>query len=314
MSTTSAGFEPKIAVLVPCHNEAASIGKVVADFGRALPGAEIHVCDNASTDRTAEIATAAGARVHFEPQPGKGNVVRRMFADVEADIYVLVDGDDTYDADSAPSMMHKLLSEHLDMVVGVREAESQAAYRAGHRLGNRVLTGLVTLIFGNRVSDMLSGFRVFSRRFVKSFPALAAGFETETELTVHALELRMPIAEVLTPYKSRAPDSASKLNTFRDGWRILQTIAQLVRQERPIGFFGLVAALLAVASLILVWPVAVTYFETGLVPRLPTALLSTGMMLLASLSLACGLVLDTVTRGRQEMKRLTYLSIPWRAD
>jgi hypothetical protein len=299
---------PRIAVIVPCHNEAASIAKVVHDFARVLPEAEIHVCDNASTDDTIAIAEAAGATIHREQLPGKGNVVRRMFADVEAEIYVLVDGDDTYDADSAPALIRRLEHDNLDMVVGTRLAQNDAAYRPGHRLGNLVLTGLVRVVFGNRISDMLSGYRVFSRRFVKSFPALAAGFETETELTVHALELRMPIAEVGTPYRERPPDSASKLNTFRDGWRILRTIVALVRQERPIAFFGGVSCLLAVASLVLAWPVFVTFMQTGLVPRLPTAVLSMGLMLLAFLSLACGLILDTVTRGRQEIKRLTYLS------
>jgi hypothetical protein len=233
-----------------------------------------------------------------------------MFADIEADIYVLVDGDDTYDHASAATLIAKLESDSLDMVVGARQAQSDAAYRPGHRFGNLLLTGLVRMIFGSRVSDMLSGYRIFSRRFVKSFPALSAGFEIETELTVHALELRMPIAELVTPYKSRPEDSQSKLNTYRDGWRILRTIAQLVRQERPNGFFILIAALNAGASAVLAWPVLITYLETGLVPRLPTAVLAMGLMLLAFLCITCGLILDTVTRGRQEMKRLIYLSIP----
>lgn len=314
MIESSSRVRRRIAVLVPCHNEEAAIGKVVRDFAAALPSAEIHVCDNASTDATVEFAAAAGATMHHEPDRGKGNVVRRMFADIDADVYVLVDGDDTYDAASAPKLVAMLEDEGLDMVVGTREAQSLGAYRPGHRLGNRVLTGLVTLIFGDRVSDMLSGYRVFSRRFIKSFPALSAGFEIETELTVHALELRMPIAELPTPYRSRPAESASKLSTFRDGWRILRTIVSLVRQERPIGFFGLGACALALTAVVLVWPVLVTYLDTGLVPRLPTAVLAMGLMLLASLSLACGLILDTVTRGRREMKRLTYLAIPRRPE
>lgn len=309
---TDPSSRPRIAVLVPCYNEEAAIGKVVEDFTSALPEAEIHVCDNASTDNTIAIAGAAGAIVHQELNPGKGNVVRRMFADVEADIYVLVDGDDTYDAASAPALVAKLEDDELDMVVGARDARGEAAYRTGHRLGNRVLTGLVASIFGNRIRDMLSGYRVFSRRFVKSFPALSTGFETETELTVHALELRMPIAEVFTPYKSRPAESHSKLSTFRDGWRILRTIFELVRQERPNEFFAILTALLVIASVVLAWPVLLTYIETGLVPRFPTAILAMGLMLLAFLSLTCGLVLDTVTRGRQEMKRLIYLGIPRR--
>ena len=205
MSAANSNPAPRIAVLVPCHNEEASIRQVVVDFARVLPQAEVHVCDNASTDDTVKVATAAGATIHRETHPGKGNVVRRMFSDIEADIYVLVDGDDTYDADSAAAMIEKLETDNLDMVVGTRKAESDAAYRPGHRLGNLVLTGLVASIFGNRITDMLSGYRVFSRRFVKSFPALSTGFETETELTVHALELFMPIDEVLTPYRSRPP-------------------------------------------------------------------------------------------------------------
>lgn len=310
MTDPTSPARPRIAVLVPCHNEEAAIGAVVRDFAASLPSAAIHVCDNASTDDTVAVASAAGAVIHRELHPGKGNVVRRMFADIEADIYVLVDGDDTYDAASAPALVEKLQRENLDMVVGTRDAQSDAAYRPGHRLGNFVLTGLVALIFGNRVSDMLSGYRVFSRRFVKSFPALSAGFETETELTVHALELRMPIAEIPTPYKSRPAESVSKLNTFRDGWRILRTIFSLVRQERPIGFFAIVSVVLALTSIVLALPVLVTFLQTGLVPRLPTAVLAMGIMLLAFLSLTCGLILDTVTRGRQEMKRLIYLAIP----
>lgn len=299
-----------IAVLVPCYNEEAAIGKVVEDFRRALPGASIYVYDNNSRDRTVEVARQAGAVVRTEPLQGKGNVVRRMFADVDADIYVLVDGDATYDADSAPKMVEALVNGPLDMVNGARVTEIEKAYRPGHRFGNWLLTSMVARIFGNRFKDMLSGYRVMSRRYVKSFPALAAGFETETELTVHALELRMPTAEIATPYKDRPAGSTSKLSTFRDGFRILWTIMVLVKEERPMQFFSLIAVALAVFSIVLMAPVLIEYAETGLVPRLPTAVLSTGLMILSFLSLSCGLILDTVTRGRREMKRMRYLNIP----
>jgi len=301
---------PTIAVLVPCYNEEAAIGRVVADFKAALPQAAIYVYDNNSRDRTADVAAAAGAIVRREPLQGKGNVVRRMFADIDADAYVLVDGDDTYHAPSAPALVAKLFDEQLDMVNAARKTEIEAAYRPGHRFGNVVLTTLVTAIFGHRTEDMLSGYRVFSRRFAKSFPSLSAGFEIETELTVHALELRMPLAEVVTPYKDRPVGSVSKLSTFRDGFRILWLIGKLVKEERPVQFFGIGALFLAILSLVIVKPVFVTYLQTGLVPRLPTAVLATGLMLLAFLSLVCGLILDTVTRGRREMKRLAYLAQP----
>ncbi|HVS25183.1 MAG TPA: glycosyltransferase family 2 protein [Gammaproteobacteria bacterium] len=300
---------PQIAVILPCRNEAASIAKVVRDFKAALPGATVHVCDNDSTDGSAELAASAGAVVHCERLAGKGNVVRRLFSDVEADVYVLADGDDTYDHTSAATLVHRLLEEGLDMVVGVRVSDRPEAYRTGHRLGNYVLTKIVRMVFGDRISDMLSGYRVLSRRFVKSFPALTTGFETETELTIHALELRMPIVEVPTPYRERPPDSKSKLNTIRDGWRILRTILLLVKEERPLKFFAALALLLAATSMALAWPLLVTYIETGLVPRMPTAILATGLMLVAFLSLTCGAVLDTVTRGRRELKRLYYLGI-----
>ncbi len=299
----------RIAVIVPCRNEAASISKVVDDFRSALPGATVYVYDNNSDDETAKLARDAGAVVRLELLAGKGNVVRRMFADVEADIYVLVDGDDTYDAASAGILIERLEAECLDMVNAVRVASGAAAYRPGHRFGNFILTGIVALIFGNRFTDLLSGYRIFSRRFVKSFPALTSGFEIETELTVHALELRMPIAEIETPYRERPPGSVSNLRTIQDGWRILRTILLLTKEERPLHFFGLFFAILAALSVILSWPVFITFLETGLVPRFPTAILSTGLMLLAFLSLGCGIVLDTVTRGRQEMKRMHYLSI-----
>ncbi|HVO46572.1 MAG TPA: glycosyltransferase [Steroidobacteraceae bacterium] len=305
-------MKPVVAVLIPCYNEQAAIAAVVADFRRVLPDALIFVYDNNSRDRTREVAMAAGAIVRTEPLQGKGNVVRRMFADVEADVFVLVDGDGTYDAASAPLLINKLLTEALDMVNGARTAASQNAYRRGHQFGNAMLTGLVARIFGNRLTDMLSGYRVFSRRFVKSFPALTGGFEIETELTVHALQLRLPIAEVATPYGERPAGSTSKLRTYSDGMRILRTIVTLIKQEKPLQFFGSMAAVLALLSTALALPVIETYMQTGLVPRLPTAVLSTGIMLLAFLSLVCGLVLETVTRGRVEAKRLHYLSIPIR--
>lgn len=299
-----------VAVLVPCFNEESSIAAVVTEFRHALPQASIYVYDNNSTDRTAAQARSAGAIVRHEDWQGKGHVVRRMFADVEADVYLLVDGDGTYDAPSAPRLLDRLLEDGLDMLNAAREDASSNAYRRGHRLGNRILSGLVMRIFGQQVSDVMSGYRAMSRRFVKSFPALSTGFEIETELTVHALELRMPIAEMRTPYRERPEGSSSKLRTFRDGFRILTTIAALVREERPLRFFGWFGAGLAALSLLLGWPVIATYLETGLVPRLPTAILATGLMLLAFLSIASGLILDTVTRGRRELKRLHYLQIP----
>jgi len=301
----------KLAVLIPCFNEEKAIGKVVRDFRAALPDADIYVYDNNSTDDTIGVARSAGALVRSEPLQGKGNVVRRMFSDIDADVYVMVDGDGTYDAASAPRMVGKLLSERLDMVVGSRlNTGSAKAFRAGHHFGNRLLTGTVAWIFGDRFDDMLSGYRVFSRRFVKSFPAISAGFETETELAVHALSLRLPVAEVETPYGVRLAGTVSKLRTYRDGVRISWMIVQLFRLERPMAFFSLLFLLLAAASLALGTPVLIEYGRTGLVPRLPTAILATGIMLLAFLSLVAGFVLDNVTRGRREMKRLAYLSQP----
>jgi glycosyltransferase involved in cell wall biosynthesis len=300
--------EARVAVLIPCYNEEIAIGAVIRAMRRALPDAAIYVYDNNSTDRTVEAARAAGAQVRTERRQGKGHVIRRMFADIDADAYVLVDGDDTYDAASAPRMVQKLLGEGLDMVNGARVSEAVAAYRRGHRLGNVVLTSLVAAIFGNYVSDMLSGYRVFSRRFVKSFPALSQGFETETELTVHALELRMPIGEVRTPYKERPEGSVSKLRTYTDGLRILRTIVVLVKEERPLQFFSIIAAVFLLAALGIGVPIFLEYSASGLVPRLPTAVLATGLVILGFLSLACGLILDSVARGRRELKRLAYLS------
>ena len=300
----------RVAILIPCFNEEAAIARVVADFRTALPGAAIHVYDNNSTDRTAEVAQAAGAAVGFETAQGKGHVVRRMFADIDADVYVMVDGDATYDAASAPALVDLLLRRQLDMVVGCRVEMESEAYRRGHRFGNRLLTSAVRLLFGQRFTDILSGYRVFSRRFVKSFPALSRGFEIETELTVHALELAMPVAELATPYGARPAGSASKLRTYADGFRILRLIASLYRNEKPLQFFSILSALLALAAIGLSVPIFVTYFRTGLVPRFPTAILTTGMMVISALGFTCGLILDTVTRGRKELKRMAYLAIP----
>jgi len=297
----------RVAVLVPCFNEEATIAKVVADFRAALPEAAIYVYDNNSVDGTVDVARAAGALVRRETHQGKGNVVRRMFADVDADVYVLVDGDATYDAASARTMIARLVEERLDMVVGARVDQHEAAYRLGHRTGNRLLTRFFALAFHATFSDILSGYRVFSRRFVKSFPVLSRGFEIETEFSVHALELELAVAEVPTPYYARPEGSTSKLSTWRDGWRILLTIVGLYRSERPLAFFSGLGVVLAIVSVGLAIPIFVTYFEQGIVPRIPTAILSTGLMLLASLSIVAGLVLDTVTRGRREIKLIAYL-------
>ena len=301
---------PQVAVLIPCYNEEVAIASVIADFRIALPDATIYVYDNNSRDRTMEVARQAGAVVRRETLQGKGYVIRRMFADIEADVYVLVDGDATYFAPSAPTMVEMLLQDRLDMVNGTRVSQIEAAYRPGHRFGNLMLTGLVRTIFGNRITDMLSGYRVFSRRFVKSFPALSAGFETETEFTVHALELSMPIGELETPYRERPPGSASKLNTIRDGIRILLTILRLVKEERPLQFFVISGFVLFFAALGLAVPLVAEFARTGLVPRFPTAILATGLVGLAFLSFTCGLILDSVARGRTEVKRLAYLSVP----
>ena len=300
----------RVAVLIPCYNEAAAIGTVVEDFRRALPAAAIYVYDNNSRDDTAARAAAAGAVVRREPLQGKGHVVRRMFSDVEAEVYVLVDGDATYHAGSAPAMVELLLRENLDMVVGERIDQAVAAYRPGHRLGNRALTGAVARLFGDRFADVLSGYRAFSRRYVKSFPALSTGFEIETELSVHALTLAMPVAAVKTPYGARPQGSASKLSTWRDGLRIAWTILRLFEQEQPLAFLGSVAVVLMLLSIVLAIPIMLTFLETGLVPRFPTAILATGLMLLGFLCLFSGLILKTVSLGRREMRRLAYLAVP----
>jgi len=303
------GTRYEVAILVPCYNEERAIAKVVADFRSALPEAAIYVYDNNSTDNTVEAARAAGAVVRRETYQGKGHVVRRMFNDVEADIYVLVDGDATYDAPSAPAMIAKLVDDRLDMVVATRVDREEAAYRRGHRAGNWLLTGFVAHMFGRAFTDILSGYRVFSRRFVKSFPILSGGFEIETELTVHALELELPVGEVATPYFSRPSGSTSKLSTWHDGFRILWTVLKLYRAERPLSLFGAFGIALVIMSIGLAIPIFITYMQEGSVPRLPTAVLSTGLMVLAFLSIAVGLIVDTVTRGRREAKLIAYLAL-----
>ncbi|MBV6631572.1 MAG: glycosyltransferase [Alphaproteobacteria bacterium] len=306
----AAHLDHQVAVLIPCMDEEAAIGDMVSRLKQLLPTADIYVYDNNSTDKTAEVASAAGAIVRQETRQGKGFVVRRMFADIEADVYVMVDGDGTYDIDAAPTLIDRLVDDGLDMVNGAREAVIDEAFRPGHAAGNKVLTGIVRSLFGKGFSDLFSGYRVFSRRFVKSFPVMSRGFEIETELTIHALSLEMPVTEVKTDFRDRAAGSASKLRTYSDGTRILFTIVNLLRQERPLPLFGLVAGLFALAAVILALPLLPTFLETGLVPRLPTAILATGLMVLGFLSLACGLILDTVSYGRREAKRMQYLSLP----
>lgn len=302
--------QPRIAVLLPCYNEEAAIGATVEGFRRALPGATVYVYDNNSRDRTREVAAAAGAVVRTETQQGKGFVVRRMFADVEADVYLMADGDLTYDPHAAPEMVRLIVAEQLDMVVGTRRHEAAEAYRGGHVLGNKLFTGLLSKLFGRSFTDIFSGYRAFSRRFVKSFPVLSQGFEIETEMSVHALELRMPVGEVETRYGARPEGSHSKLSTYGDGWRILKTIVTLYRIERPVLFYGGIGLLLLLAAILLAIPLVLTYVETGLVPRFPTAILATGMTVIAVLCFFAGLILDTVTRGRREMRRLAYLAHP----
>ena len=300
----------RIAVLLPCYNEEAAIGATVEGFRRALPEATVYVYDNNSRDRTKELAALAGAVVRTEPQQGKGRVVRRMFADIEADVYIMADGDLTYDPEAAPEMVRMLLDDQLDMIVGIRKHQAVEAYRGGHVLGNKLFTSLLSGLFGRSFTDIFSGYRAFSRRFVKSFPILSSGFEIETEMSVHALELRMPVGEVETRYGARPEGSESKLSTYSDGWRILKTIATLYRVERPVLFFGSIGALLVILALILATPLVLTYLETGLVPRFPTAILVTGMTIVAVLCFFAGLILDTVTRGRREIRRLAYLALP----
>jgi glycosyltransferase involved in cell wall biosynthesis len=296
-------------VLLPCYNEEAAIGATVAGFRAALPSATIYVYDNNSRDRTAEVAAQAGAVVRTERQQGKGHVVMRMFADIDADVYVMADGDLTYDPSSAPGMVDLLLTEQLDMVVGTRRHTEKDAYRGGHVLGNRLFTSLLSGLFGRSFSDIFSGYRVFSRRFVKSFPVISSGFEVETEISVHALELKMPVGEVETAYAARLEGSQSKLSTYSDGWRILRTIVTLYRVERPALYYGAIGAFLAALAIVLAIPLVITYAQTGLVPRVPTAILVTGIIIIAVLCFFAGLILDTVTRGRRELRRLSYLSL-----
>jgi glycosyltransferase involved in cell wall biosynthesis len=302
--------QPRVAILIPCCNEEASIADVVSAFRAALPHATVYVYDNNSTDRTALMARAAGAVTRRESRQGKGHVVRRMFADVDADFFILVDGDGTYDAAAAPGMVQLLMEHTLDMVTATRLADSGDAYRPGHHFGNRLLTGIVSHVFGGGIGDVLSGYRGFSRRFVKSFPALSDGFETEAEFSIHALSLRMPMAQVAAAYHERSAGSVSKLHTYADGFRILRAIIMLIAHERPMPSFCLLAGILLLAALGSGLPVVVTFMQTGLVPRLPTALLATGLVLLASLTGGCGLILDAVARGRRELRRLAYLAIP----
>ena len=299
-----------IAVVLPCYNEAATIEQVVAEFRSALPSAKVFVFDNASTDDTGDRARRAGASVILESRRGKGNVVRRMFAEVDADIYLMADGDGTYDAAAAPEMVRRLIADRLDMVVGTRRNVKNDAGRAGHAVGNRLFNGLFCSMFGNDFTDIFSGYRAFTRRFVKSFPAVSAGFEIETELSVHASQLRMPVAEMELDYGLRPTGSESKLRTFHDGARILWTFLMMLKETRPVTFFGWISMVLVIASLIIASPIIVTYLETGLVPRLPTAVLVTGMMLTAFLSGTCGLILDSLARSRAEAKRILYLSQP----
>lgn len=300
----------RIAVLLPCYNEEAAIAQTIQGFAAALPAATVYVYDNNSSDRTREVAAAAGAIVRTESMQGKGNVVRRMFADIDADVYVMADGDATYEAAAAPAMVARLVEEQFDMVVGARKSEVDEAYRRGHRFGNAMLTGMLAQVFGRTFTDILSGYRVFSRRFVKSFPVLSAGFEIETEISVHALELKMPTAEIVTAYAARPEGSVSKLSTYSDGWRILRTIAMLARFERPLVFFGFIGLVFALMAVILAVPLVITFVQTDTVPRFPTAILATGLMIVAFLNFFAGLILDTVVRGRREVRRLAYLQYP----
>jgi hypothetical protein len=298
-----------VAVLIPCYNEALTVASVVAGFRAALPDARIYVYDNNSRDGTADIARAAGAIVRVELRQGKGNVVRRMFSDIDADCYVMVDGDDTYSPSIASRGVELVLDEGYDFVNVARLSTATEAYRRGHKLGNVALTQIVRTFFGRQTTDMLSGYKLLSRRFVKSFPAMSGGFETETELTVHALEMRMPMTELSADYKERPDGSTSKLRTYHDGAKILMLISRLVKDERPLQFFTAIGIAFGAVGLALGLPIVLTFFETGLVPRLPTAVLSVGFEVLACLSVFAGLILDVVTKSRQELKRLVYLSI-----
>ena len=301
---------PTVAVILPCYNEAATIAQVVADFHAALPGAEVYVYDNNSKDGTADIARAAGARVRTETRQGKGHVVRRMFADVEADVYVMADGDGTYDASMALNLVELLVKNRVAMVVGTRADVTKDAGRGGHAFGNKLFNMVYRRMFGNDFTDIFSGYRVFTRRFAKSFPAVSAGFEIETEMSVHASQLGLPVLERPTRYGVRPEDSESKLKTFRDGFRILGMFLVLAKETRPAAFFGAIGALLVLAALVLSAPIFVTYVQTGEVPRFPTAILATGIVITGVVSALCGLILDSLARARTEQKRLVYLSYP----
>jgi glycosyltransferase involved in cell wall biosynthesis len=300
----------EIAIIVPCYNEEAAVGKTVTDLRAALPQATIYVYDNNSTDATAERAAEVGAIVRHEPRKGKGNVIRRAFSDVEADVYLMIDGDDTYDASAAPTLVRTLLSGPFDHVVGVRAQETDTAYRPGHATGNKALTGVVGFLYGRTMTDMLSGYRALSRRYVKSFPAISQEFEIETELTIHSLHLRVPTAEVPVGFKDRPEGSESKLRTYRDGWRILRWILNVTRHERPFLFHGILAAIVGVIALVISIPVIVDYARTGLVPRFPTAILAASIMVIAVLVGAVGYLLDAIRRSREEAARLSYLRLP----
>ena len=300
-----------LAILIPCFNEAVALPSVIEDFTQAFPDATIYVYDNNSSDGSADVARRCGAQVRQEPQQGKGNVVRRMFADVDADVYLLVDGDDTYSAKTGPAMIRMLLEQQLDMVVARRVGADAGSYRFGHQVGNRTFTGIVGWLFGSRVRDMLSGYRVLSRRFVKSFPALSTGFEIETELTVHALSLNIPLGEVPSEYTGRPAASESKLHTVRDGVKIMLMILRLTKAEKPLLFFSAIFAALAAAALVLGIPLILEWLQTGLVTRLPTALLSASLITIGFLGLTNGILLSSLARNQREVKRMHYVNLPW---
>ena len=306
----NASARHRIAVILPCYNEEAAIAEVIHEFRESLPSAEIYVYDNASTDKTVEVAREAGAQVRSEPEKGKGNAVRRAFADVDADIYVMADGDGTYDAASAPKLIEVMRRENLDMVVGTRTHTSETAYRPGHVLGNQVFSGLFRRLFRSSFTDILSGYRVFSRRYVKSFPSAAKGFEIELEMSTHAALLRMPVAEVETDYGARIGGGESKLNTYRDGARILRRMLRFLRLHRPRFVYGLLAIASGLLSVLLMIPIAIEFFQTGLVPRVPTVILSAAIMLVAVILFVVGAILDSQSSYFSETKRLAYLRIP----
>lgn len=299
-----------IAILIPCYNEEHAIAKVIKGFQSSLPSATIYVYDNNCTDKTPEIASQAGAIIRCETRQGKGHVVRRMFADIEADVYIMVDGDGTYDATYAPLMVETLLAGPCDMVTAIRDFKYSATYEKTNTYGTKALAFIVNKIFGGEIQDMFSGYRAFSRRFVKSFPMVSTGFEIETELTIHALELQMRTAEIEAPYFDREPGSRSKLRAFRDGFKVLFMIIRFIKEERPVQLFASLGAISALLSIGLGIPLVMTYLNTGLVPRIPTAILSSALMLLGFLGLIIGFILSAVTTARRETKRLSYLKVP----